>query len=102
MAPEPDVQKKSDEEDIFKTPLVVAFYSFRGGVGRSTALGLVAGILATEKKRRVVILDFDLEAPGISILLEPDIEQFSQENYGVLDYLYQRFLYPEEKFPRCL
>ena len=102
MAPEPDVQKKSDEEDIFKTPLVVTFYSFRGGVGRSTALGLVAGILATEKKRRVVILDFDLEAPGISILLEPDIEQFSQENYGVLDYLYQRFLYPEEKFPRCL
>ena len=99
MAPEPDVQKKSDEEDIFKTPLVVTFYSFRGGVGRSTALGLVAGILATEKKRRVVILDFDLEAPGISILLGPDIHQFSQENYGVLDYLYQRFLSPEENFP---
>jgi len=51
----------------------VTFYSFRGGVGRSTALGLVAGILATEKKRREVILDFDLEAPGISILLDPDI-----------------------------
>ena len=31
--------------------------------------------------------------------MEPDIEQFSQENYGVLDYLYQRFLSPEEKFP---
>ena len=31
--------------------------------------------------------------------MDPDIHQFSQENYGVLDYLYQRFLYPEEKFP---
>lgn len=99
MSPEPEEPKESDEEDIFKTPLVVTFYSFRGGVGRSTALGLVAGILATEKKRRVVIVDFDLEAPGISILLESDIEPINQENYGVLDYLYQRFLTPEENIP---
>ena len=99
MSPEPEEPKESDEEDIFKTPLIATFYSFRGGVGRSTALGLVAGILATEKKRRVVIVDFDLEAPGISILLESDIEQIDRENYGVLDYLYERFLNPEENFP---
>ncbi len=99
MSPEPEEPKESDEEDVFQTPLITTFYSFRGGVGRSTTLGLVAGILATEKKRRVVIVDFDLEAPGISILLESDIEQINQENYGVLDYLYQRFLTPEENFP---
>jgi len=99
MSPEPEEPKQPDEEDIFQTPLIATFYSFRGGVGRSTALGLVAGILATEKKRRVVIVDFDLEAPGISILLESDIEQINQENYGVLDYLYQRFLTPEENIP---
>ncbi|MGD1809170.1 P-loop ATPase, Sll1717 family, partial [Dapis sp. BLCC M126] len=99
MSPELEEPKESDEEDVFETPLIATFYSFRGGVGRSTALGLVAGILATEKKRRVVIVDFDLEAPGISILLESDIDLINQENYGVLDYLYQRFLNPEEKFP---
>ncbi|RQH56537.1 ParA family protein [Okeania hirsuta] len=99
MSSEPEETKEPNEEDVFKTPLIATFYSFRGGVGRSTALGLVAGILATEKKRRVVIVDFDLEAPGISILLESDIELINQENYGVLDYLYQRFLTPEEKFP---
>ena len=43
-------------------------------------------------------MDFDLEAPGISILLESDIEQIDRDNYGVLDYLYQRFLNPEENF----
>ena len=49
MSFEPEKPKKSDEEDIFQTPLIATFYSFRGGVGRSTTLGLVAGILATEK-----------------------------------------------------
>ncbi len=66
------------DEDSPKKPLVVTFYSFKGGVGRSTALGLVAGILAT-RNRRVVVVDFDLEAPGISIMFQPDIENTSGE-----------------------
>jgi stress-induced morphogen len=72
MAPEPDTRVEEDE-DIPKKPLVVTFYSFNGGVGRSTALGIVAGILAS-RNRRVVVIDFDLEAPGISIMLQTDIE----------------------------
>ena len=45
-------------------PPVVTFYSFKGGVGRSAATALTALTLAREGKR-VVILDLDLEAPGI-------------------------------------
>ena len=44
--------------------IVVTFYSFKGGVGRSMALANVAELLA-KKGRRVVVCDFDLEAPGI-------------------------------------
>lgn len=44
---------------------VVTFFSFKGGVGRSTALGNVAARLA-ERGRSVVALDADLEAPGLS------------------------------------
>lgn len=42
----------------------VTFYSYKGGVGRSTALANVAALLA-ESGRRVLIIDFDLEAPGL-------------------------------------
>jgi tetratricopeptide (TPR) repeat protein len=43
---------------------VVTFYSYKGGVGRTSALVNVAYRLA-RGGRRVFVLDFDLEAPGI-------------------------------------
>ncbi|WP_343342960.1 AAA family ATPase [Sphingomicrobium sp. XHP0239] len=43
---------------------VTTFYSYKGGVGRTMALANVAAILS-EMGRRVLIVDFDLEAPGI-------------------------------------
>lgn len=70
----------------------------RGGVGRSTALGIVAGILAS-RNCRVVVIDFDLEAPGISVMLQNDIENTNGQVEGVVDYLYQRSLTPEEDIP---
>ncbi len=43
---------------------VVTFYSYKGGVGRSMALANVAALLAREGKR-ILVVDWDLEAPGI-------------------------------------
>ncbi|WP_204152015.1 AAA family ATPase [Leptolyngbya sp. CCY15150] len=93
----PDLQQEVGiDKDVPDRPQIVTFYSFKGGVGRSTALGLV-GILLAQRNRRVVIIDFDLEAPGISVLLQPD--SLDEQKYGVLDYIYQRFLTPEENVP---
>ncbi len=47
----------------------VTFYSYKGGVGRSMALANVAADLAANG-RRVVIVDFDLEAPGLDAFEE--------------------------------
>lgn len=46
----------------------ITFYSFKGGVGRSMALINTAGILAGQRGFRVLVLDLDLEAPGLSYL----------------------------------
>jgi tetratricopeptide (TPR) repeat protein len=47
----------------------VTFYSYRGGVGRTTALVNVANDLA-RRGRKVLLVDFDLEAPGLPMRSE--------------------------------
>jgi cellulose biosynthesis protein BcsQ len=44
--------------------LVVTFYSYKGGVGRSFCLANVAAVLA-EWGHRVLCVDWDIEAPGL-------------------------------------
>lgn len=62
-------------------PPIISFYSFKGGVGRTTLLGATARYLAKETKKRVVVVDLDLEAPGLGSFLEADTER------GVLDFV---------------
>lgn len=61
----------------------IVFFSIKGGVGRSTALAATAWWLAQAGKR-VLVLDLDLESPGLSSsLLPPD----RQPRYGITDWL---------------
>lgn len=55
----------SDLDEDPTTPLLGTFYSLKGGVGRTTALGYSALILAN-KGFKVVCVDMDLEAPGLA------------------------------------
>jgi Tfp pilus assembly protein PilF/MinD-like ATPase involved in chromosome partitioning or flagellar assembly len=64
----------------------VTFYSFKGGVGRSMALINVAGILAG-RGFRVLALDLDLEAPGISYLMQEEANQGAEGRPGFVDLL---------------
>jgi len=49
---------------------VITFYSYKGGTGRSMALANVAWILASNRKR-VLVIDWDLEAPGLHRYFHP-------------------------------
>ena len=66
-------------------PRTVTFYSFQGGVGRTTALIHVAWILA-QRGRKVVAVDLDLEAPGLSHAFSLDMTL----SKGLVDYFYER------------
>lgn len=92
-APDPEKPAATDEDNV-KLPFVVTFYSFKGDVGRSTSLALVANILAN-RGYRIVMIDFDLEAPGLSFA-HPIDDVSEIKTYGVLDYIYQRYLTPDK------
>jgi MinD-like ATPase involved in chromosome partitioning or flagellar assembly len=64
----------------------VTFYSCKGGVGRSMALINVAGILAG-RGFRVLALDMDLEAPGISYLMQHEAHKEGAQTPGFVDLL---------------
>lgn len=61
----------------------VVFFSIKGGVGRSTALAATAWALAQSGKR-VLVVDLDLESPGLSSNLLPEDRRPA---YGVTDWL---------------
>ncbi len=61
----------------------VVFYSIKGGVGRSTALAATAWSLA-QSGQRVLVLDLDLESPGLSSALLPEERRPA---FGIADWL---------------
>ena len=73
-------------------PPRVVFYGLKGGVGRSTALTMLAYSLAREGKR-VLLLDFDLESPGLSGLLLPSDRV---AGFGLVDWFIEDAVQPDE------
>jgi formylglycine-generating enzyme required for sulfatase activity len=66
---------------------VVTFYSYKGGTGRSMALANVAWVLASIGKR-VLAIDWDLEAPGLHRYFEPFLADKSLErSTGIIDFV---------------
>jgi len=73
---------------------IYTFYSYKGGVGRSMALANIAELLY-QKGLSVLMVDFDLEAPGLEQYFykasEPEGEQRLREIWtrrGVIDLLF--------------
>lgn len=62
---------------------VTTFYSFKGGVGRSMALANAAVELA-KRGRRVLVVDFDLEAPGLDTF---DVLHPRKAVPGIIDFV---------------
>jgi cellulose biosynthesis protein BcsQ len=59
----------------------VTFHSFKGGVGRTLSLYNV-GLQLAAWQRKVLLIDADLEAPGLSVFLK---DQLRGDRKGFLD-----------------
>ncbi len=77
--------KTFSEKDSHRIKRVV-FYSYKGGVGRTTAL-IQTAFQLIRSGQRVVVVDMDVEAPGLHALLPP---QQARSKEGLIDYLWER------------
>jgi len=71
-------------------PPVIVFYSFKGGLGRSTLLASFA-IQRARVGERVCVVDYDLDSPGAGRLLSADAQGLTAR-WGVVDFLLERSL----------
>lgn len=65
--------------------MVFTFYSYKGGVGRTHLLTNIASYLCYYKKRKVLLIDWDLEAPGIHFYFNKKNEEIKTK--GLIDIL---------------
>lgn len=66
-------------------PPVIVFHGFKGGAGRTTILASYA-LACVLRGEKVVVVDVDLDAPGIGLLLSADVEGHTAK-WGTVDYL---------------
>jgi FxsC-like protein len=91
--------------DALLMPQIITFYSYKGGTGRSMALANVAWILASNGKR-VLLLDWDLEAPGLHRYFHPFLRDKTLESSeGVIDFVtdfaFEALAGGEQRDPQC-
>lgn len=65
--------------------VITTFYSFKGGVGRTQSLFNVAARIAAVR-RNVMMVDVDLEAPGLSIGVLNEEDRTSKEGFADIAY----------------
>jgi MinD-like ATPase involved in chromosome partitioning or flagellar assembly len=84
------------------TPPLMAFYSFKGGVGRTTHLmGLTRAASEKSKPIRLLLIDADLEAPGITSLLRAE-KDFGLPTFSLIDFLALAHTEPEYDAPAAI
>jgi len=65
---------------------IITFYSYKGGVGRTLALANIAVLLARRGKR-VLMMDWDLEAPGLHRYFKGYISKNESQKKGLIHLL---------------
>ena len=68
---------------------IITFYSYKGGTGRSMSLANTAWILASNGAR-VLVVDWDLEAPGLHRFFHPFLpDEELRSSAGLIDFMWE-------------
>lgn len=65
---------------------ILTFYSYKGGVGRTQLLANMASYLAIYKDKKVLLIDWDLEAPGLDTFFNVDRKEIKK---GLIELLHE-------------
>jgi MinD-like ATPase involved in chromosome partitioning or flagellar assembly/tetratricopeptide (TPR) repeat protein len=75
------------KENLGKNGKVITFYSYKGGTGRSLLVANAAMVLASNNCR-VLVVDWDLEAPGLHHYFKPFLtDPMLKSSLGLVDML---------------
>ncbi|MBL7795271.1 MAG: hypothetical protein JNJ90_02105 [Saprospiraceae bacterium] len=65
---------------------IITFYAYKGGTGRTMALANTAVLLSRKNEGRVLMIDWDLEAPGLEQYFKPFAPGLETQK-GILDFV---------------
>ncbi len=66
---------------------IVNFYSYKGGVGRTNLLVNVADYMCQHHQKRILLMEWDLEAPGLHIYYEVGVGKLKSTQNSLIDIL---------------
>jgi len=67
---------------------IITFYSYKGGVGRTFALANI-GVLLAKRGKRVLLMDWDLEAPGLDRYFQTYLTEPLPNDRGLIHLLHE-------------
>ena len=73
--------------------MIISFYSYKGGVGRTQLIANIASYLCFFKEKKILLIDWDLEAPGLHYYFNKN----DIKHIGVIDLL-NEYCEVSEKF----
>jgi len=71
---------------------IITFYSYKGGTGRTMALANAAVLISRQIRRTILVVDWDLEAPGLHHYFKRGSNSISRSP-GVIDLLLDYYDY---------
>jgi hypothetical protein len=71
--------------------VVTTFYSYKGGTGRSMALANTACLIARQTKDPILLVDWDLEAPGLHAYFSRFLPKKHEKSAGLIEFCQAAF-----------